>query len=128
MSLQFNPQSAYNGMISGHRNMFLSSSIAFVILGFSDKFTHKRIHFLIQLFGLGLLMLSIGIGFKSNYDLQLVLDNLYKENKVNNKHHDFILNEFSSWKWVVYIYATLLCLLIIMYSMRKMSITMIRKK
>lgn len=122
MSLQINPESAYSGMISGQRNMFLSSSIAFVILGFSEKFTQKRIHLIIQLFGLGLLLLSIGIGFKSNYDLQLVIDIWYKENKVTNKDHDYLLYEYTSWKWVVYIYATLLCLLIILYAINKISI------
>ena len=117
MVYQINPQTAYNGMISGQRNMFLSSSIAFVILGFSEKFTHKRSHFLIQLFVLGLLIISIYIGFKSNYDLELIIKNMDK-NKIN-KNLKKILNEFISWKWIVYLYATMLILLIITYSIRK---------
>ena len=120
MSYTINPQTAYNGMISGQRNMFLSSSIAFVILGFSDSFEHRRTHFIIQLFGLGILMLSIFIGFKANYDLQLIINNMDK-NKIN-KNLENILNQFLSWKWVVYLYATMLILLILMYSFRKMYV------
>ena len=120
MSYTINPQTAYTGMISGQRNMFLSSSIAFVILGFSEKFTHKHTHFLIQLFGLGLLFLSIYIGLKANYDLELVINNMDK--KKINKNLENILNQFLSWKWVVYLYATMLILLILMYSFRKMYV------
>ena len=120
MSFQINPQTAYNGMLSGQRNMFLSSSIAFAILGFSEQFSHKHTHFLIQLFGLGLLILSIYIGFKANYDLQFVIDNMDK--KKINKNLENMLNHFLSWKWVVYLYSILLCSLILMYSFRKLFI------
>ena len=126
MSFQINPQTAYNGMISGQRNMFLSSSISFVILGFSDSFKHRRTHFIIQLFGLGLLFLSIYIGLKANYDLELIINNMDKKNI--NKNLENILNEFLSWKWVVYIYAIMLILLIIMYTIRKININNFKHK
>jgi hypothetical protein len=126
MSIQINPQTAYNGMISGQRNMFLSSSIAFVILGFSDSFKHRRTHFIIQLFGLGLLFLSIYIGLKANYNLELIINNMDKKNI--NKTLENILNEFLSWKWVVYIYAIMLILLIIMYTIRKINVNNLKYK
>lgn len=121
MSFQINPQTAYNGMISGQRNMFLSSSIAFVILGFSEKFTNERTHFLVQLFGLGLLVLSIYIGFSSNHDMFMVVDFLKKEETIDKEKH-FILEQALSWKWVVYAYSIMLVLLIIIYAFRKILI------
>jgi hypothetical protein len=121
MSFQINPQTAYNGMISGQRNMFLSSSIAFVILGFSEKFIHERTHLLVQLFGLGLLLLSIYIGFKSNHDMFMVVDFLKKEETIDEEKH-FILDQALSWKWVVYAYSRMLVLLIIIYAFRKILI------
>ena len=50
-SFSNNPQTAYNGLISGQRNMFLSSSVAVVIIGFSNTFDSPVVQFAVKLMG-----------------------------------------------------------------------------
>lgn len=49
MTYSINPQSVYNGMISGQRNMFLSSSLAIAIIGFSNSFKNNKIRWVTNL-------------------------------------------------------------------------------
>lgn len=70
-----NPQSVYNGFVSNQRNMFLSSSLAVVIIGFSNKFENKNVRILIKIMSLLVFAISIFIGLKANYELNYYLDN-----------------------------------------------------
>ena len=76
-----NPQSVYNGFVSNQRNMFLSSSLAVVIIGFSNKFKNKLVRVLIKFMSLIVFGISMFIGLKANYELNHFLDN----NEVSDK-------------------------------------------
>jgi membrane protease YdiL (CAAX protease family) len=115
MSYKINPQTAYNGMLSGQRNMFLTSSIAIALLGFSENFKHKTIDMIIKIIGMTLFMISIYIGLKTSYDFEEIM-NKFKIQENNNK---IDLSEWESWKWVSYIYTFILMAIILLYGFRK---------
>jgi len=117
MSYKINPQTAYNGMLSGQRNMFLTSSIAIAILGFSNKFKNESTKIIIKIFGLTLFIMSIYIGFKTAYDFDKVL---YKFKKQEHGKVFLDLLEWSSWKWVTYIYTFMLVIIILLYLFKKL--------
>jgi len=98
-----NPHAVYSGALSGYRNMFLSSSIAVVIIGFSDKFKNKNISMFVKIVGAIIFMLSITIGILTDYDFRFYLDNF--------KHElpDYIpVENWYIWSSVVYIYTLLI--------------------
>ena len=69
-----NPQSVYNGMLSGYRNMFLSSSVAIALIGFSETFKNPKFKFGISLLGGIVLFLSLYISFMVSNDFKYYLD------------------------------------------------------
>lgn len=69
-----NPQSVYNGMLSGYRNMFLSSTVAIALIGFSEKFKNPRFKSLISMIGGTVLFLSLYISLMVANDFKYYLD------------------------------------------------------
>ena len=70
-----NPQSVYNGLVSNQRNMFLTSSVAVAMIGFSNKFENKNVRLILKILSLFIFVISIVIGLKSNYEFTYYLDN-----------------------------------------------------
>jgi hypothetical protein len=108
-----NAHSAYNGMISAQRNMFLTSSVAVLVIGFGKSFsrlTHSIIYFL----GVLILCISIYIGLAGAYDFKYYLD--FNKNSlppfipVKNWYHWIILS---------YLYAVVLFIIIILVVVNK---------
>lgn len=94
-----NPHAAYNGAISGQRNMFLSSSLAVVIAGFSGNFKNKNIVNLIQILCVFIFAISVYIGFSSDYDFMYYLDN------VKDKLPSYIpIDSWYRMGYIVYLY------------------------
>lgn len=71
-----NPQSVYNGMLSGYRNMFLSSTVAIALIGFSEKFKNPRFKFLISIIGGIVLFLSLYISLMVANDFKFYIDKM----------------------------------------------------
>ena len=74
MSIPNNPQSVYNGMMSGYRNMFLISSIGFAMIGFSGRFDNKNAEFIIKSLGASMLVLSLMVGRFVSYEFKKYME------------------------------------------------------
>jgi hypothetical protein len=79
MSFSNNPHTVYNGMLSGYRNMFLSSTVAVALIGFSEKFKNPRFKMLISILGGSVLFLSLYICFLISNDFKYYLDSFKGE-------------------------------------------------
>ena len=109
-----NPQAVYNGLISGQRNMFLSSSVAIVMIGFSNSFKNTIIRLSIKLCGLFILILSIFIGMRATNDFNFYIK--HNENKLPN---DIPVSNWLHWSYVTYIYCGILIYLVSLLLFRK---------
>ena len=76
MKFSNNPQSVYNGAISGQRNMFLSSSLAAMIIGFSSNFKSPHVIKFVKIIGICIFIISITTGYLSNNDFRFYLDKM----------------------------------------------------
>jgi phosphotransferase system glucose/maltose/N-acetylglucosamine-specific IIC component len=100
------PYGVYNGMISGYRNMFLSSTVAIALIGFSQKFKNPRMKFLVSIIGAILFFLALFIAYLTISDMDNYL-----------QHHEDDLPEYIDtdlWKktyYIGYIYGLILILL-----------------
>lgn len=105
-----NPQSVYNGMISGQRNMFLTSSVAIAMAGFSKTFKDKSVVIIIKLLSLIILFISMYIGLKSSYDFRYYLDNIEMDNL------SYVpINSWYNWSYVSYIYCIMMLAIVILF-------------
>ncbi len=114
MTYSNNPQAVYNGLISGQRNMFLSSSVAIVMIGFSHSFKRKAIQLSVKICGLLIIMLSIFIGLTATHDFKYYLS--------HNKEPfpDYI--PLTSWKssaYITYVYSGILICLASLFLIRQ---------
>ena len=69
-----NPQSVYNGTMSTSE-IFLSSSVAIAVIGFSNNFKVKTVRILVKTLGALIFLISVFIGMKASNDLIHYLDN-----------------------------------------------------
>ena len=63
-------------MISSQRNMFLSSSLAVVLIGFIHKFSNKNVRGVFTFLASSIILLSIRIGLKSVEEFNFYLDHV----------------------------------------------------
>lgn len=116
MKFSNNPQSVYNGAISGQRNMFLSSSLAAIIIGFSDKFHNPYIITTVRLLGCIIFLLSITIGYLSNHDFRFYLD------KMGDELPEYIpVDDWRLWTLIVYVYITIIAIIGLLYILRNIT-------
>ena len=73
LSFSNNPNTVYNGMMSGQRNMFLSSSIAIVMFGFSNNFKNHLLRWTVKLISMGIFILSCYIGITASNEFMYYL-------------------------------------------------------
>lgn len=97
-----NPQSVYNGLVSNQRNMFLTSSVAVAMIGFSNKFENKNVRFVMKFLSLMIFIISITIGLKSNYEFTYYLDN----NEIEGAKV-----AIDSWRSSIYITIAYVCII-----------------
>ena len=105
-----NPHTVYNGAVSSQRNMFLSSSLAIVMIGFSDKFKNDFAVYLVRLMGVLIFLISVYIGFLSNYDFRFYLDHVKDELPGH-----IPIDNWYRLSYVVYLYSLILFVLGILY-------------
>lgn len=98
-----NPATNYNGMMSGMRNMILSSSVAIVMIGYiSAKMNNNKIF---QIFAVCILFLSAYIGIGSALDFDYYLKNNNFQISIYNVAH------WKMWKYISITYAIFLIIL-----------------
>ena len=109
-----NPHTVYNGFISGQRNMFLSSSLSIIMIGFSDTFKNKTVQLSVKICGLVILMLAVFIGITATHDFRFYI--------THNKDAlpGYIpIDSWKSWAYVTYIYCFILICLACLFLFRK---------
>jgi Na+/proline symporter len=114
MAFPNNPHTVYNGMISGQRNMFLSSSVAVALIGFSNIFKDENVRLCVKILGTVIFIISICIGLKATDDFLFYLNN----NK--DEFPSYIpIDSWYSWKYISYIYSALLICVAMLFLMKK---------
>ena len=101
MTYSNNPQSVYNGMMSGHRNMYLLSSVAIAMIGFVTRYNN----ILFNLSASFIFIIAAYIGITSTLDFRYYL----QHNKIPPNIYRY--TSINTWSYVAYIYATFLILL-----------------
>jgi len=114
--LSTNPFTVYGGFHSASRNMFLTSSVAVVIIGFSSQL--GNFEYVIKLLGLLILLISITIGYKAAKDFNFYLDKLTKSNVV---FADVPLNDWRQWKYTNYAYIFVLVVVSFAFAFTKIQ-------
>jgi len=114
MTYSINPQSVYNGMISGQRNMFLSSSLAIAIIGFSNSFKNNKIRWVTKLVGASIFLLSILIGIGAAQDFSFYLESV-KEDPPEN----IAFENWHRWPYISYVYSCILVIIASLFFFRK---------
>jgi hypothetical protein len=76
MNFSNNPHAVYNGALSGQRNMFLTSSIAVAIIGFSNGLKTPLASTIVKILAIAIFLMSISIGVKSLFDFRYYLDEI----------------------------------------------------
>lgn len=102
MSYSNNPHTAYNGLISGQRNMFLSSSVAVVMIGFSGKFKSKTVKYVLRGLSSLIFFISIMIGMQAERDFKFYLE----KNPELPEH--IPVEQWKNWIYISYLYCTIL--------------------
>jgi hypothetical protein len=98
-----NPQSTYNGMMSGQRNMFLLSSVAIAMYGFVSKYKTKTSIF--TYLSVLLLVMAAVIGISASCDFEYYL------NHVGVLPDCYNITQWRKWKYIGYIYGIFLFVL-----------------
>lgn len=94
-------QSAYNGMMSAHRNMFLTSAVAVTMIAFTKSFKN----WYIDLLAICLLFMSATIGIMGTNDFKFFL----KNNEIDPD--SFNLENLMRWQYIGYGYALFLIII-----------------
>ena len=100
-----------NFYMSAIRNMFLTSSIAIAMLGFSDKFTSSN-KIMITYISVGIVCLSIFLGYKSTKIFNIMMKKALSESKDYDKSQKEIFNESKVWPVIAYVYILFLFLVL----------------
>lgn len=102
-----------NFYMSALRNMFLTSSIAVGMVGFSEKFNDTN-KLLIKTIAFGIIILSIGFGLKSTNDFSLMIK---KNSEIKNLSpvEKELLKQSREWPLFAYTYITFLSIILFAY-------------
>lgn len=117
MSYSNNPHTVYNGMMSAQRNMLLSSSVAVVMIGFSNTFEQKSIMLLVKLLAFSIFAISIFIGVEAVIDFHFYLD----RHAATLPDH-IPVDKWYRWAYVSYIYSVILVCIAIVFFLQKILI------
>ena len=98
-----NPQSAYNGLMSGHRNMFLLSSVAIAMYGFL-----KNMNIVFVLAAAFIFIFAAYVGIQASLDF----DYYIHQNQFPREYVRF--SNWKNWKYAGFIYAIFLIILAIL--------------
>jgi hypothetical protein len=90
-------------MLSGQRNMFLSSSIAIVMFGFSNNFNDHTLSWTVKIISMSIFLLSCYIGITASNEFMHYL-NVYKSKLP--KHVP--VESWYRWGYVSYVYSIIL--------------------
>ena len=109
-----NPYAVYSLFVSEQRNMFLSSSIAIAMIGFSNTIGDKKMKMTLKMLCVIIFILSMWFGISSSRELNYYLDNNDSELPSYIPIH--------MWKSALninYIYTTIIFVIAIMFTMNK---------
>jgi uncharacterized membrane protein YidH (DUF202 family) len=103
-------QSAYIGMHSGMKNMFVMSSIAMAMIGYSSFLTLPEHVMIIKGIAIVLFIFAAYMGIKSANDFQHLLDRTDLEDHFNKA-------SWRTWIYVSYAYVAILAVVIFLFTL-----------
>ena len=109
-----NPYSVFGVLVSSQRNMYLTSSIAISIIGFSDTFTDFKIKTNLKIFGLIIFMMSIYTGISASNQFSYYLS------KSKDLPDDIPIKSWKRWQYISYVYSVLITWVAILFLNRKL--------
>jgi len=112
-----------NFYMSALRNMFLTSSIAIAMVGFSDKFENVN-KLLIKIISYGVIIISIGFGLKSTANFKLMIEKNLQMKNLSPVEIELIRQ---SQEWPLYAYTYILFLSIIFFAKITRELRIIKK-
>ena len=131
MDFKFNPQQAYADMLSGQRNMFITTALGVTILSLSEKIKGNNMSLIMNLLGGLIVAFSMFIGIRTTNEFDYLIETYkhsYSKNHSMDKYEKLVINRLLSnlghWKWANYAYIVLfttLALSIIIMKRRKMN-------
>ena len=98
-----------NFYMSALRNMFLTSSIAIAMVGFSDKFENVN-KWVIKIISYGVIIISIGFGLKSTSNFKLMIENNLQIKNLSPVELELI-RQSQDWPIYAYTYITFLSII-----------------
>ncbi len=109
-----NPHAVYTAMTSGYRNMFLSSTVAMGLIGFSERFKNPKFKFGISVLGGIVLFLSLYISLLTANDFKYYLD------EFDGLFPDHIpVKQWRMHFYIGYVYGAILLILAFGFFMKK---------
>lgn len=112
-----------NFYMSALRNMFLTSSIAIAMVGFSDKFENVN-KWVIKIISYGVIIISIGFGLKSTSNFKLMIENNLQIKNLSPVELELIRQ---SQDWPIYAYTYITFLSIIFFAKIRRELKPIKK-
>ena len=112
-----------NFYMSALRNMFLTSSIAIAMVGFSDKFENVN-KWVIKIISYGVIIISIGFGLKSTSNFKLMIENNLQIKNLSPVEIELIRQ---SQDWPIYAYTYITFLSIIFFAKIRKELKPIKK-
>ena len=113
------PQGYLGVYISKMRNIFLTSSIAFVMFSFGNNLD-KEYKITLRIVSILMFIYSISYAIKSIIDCDKVID-VFRKNNVLDEHYKFYLNQIEIWIIYTYVYIGILITIIIILLIIKFS-------
>ena len=99
-----NPHQVYSNMLSGQRNMFVTSTLGITLFGLSYTL---KFNLLFKIMSVILLLFSIWISYLSSKDYDYYL-NLIQQNDKNSKFY-----HWRNWSYISHSYLILMIILVI---------------
>ena len=110
-----------NFYMSALRNMFLTSSIAVAIAGFSDRFNNTINKRIVKMIAGFILILSIMIGLKSTYDYKEMIK-IVSQNDDLTIQEKLLIVESEKWPLIAYFYIAFIGVLFILLLHKNISL------
>lgn len=101
------PNAVYRALISSQRNMFVSTTVAIALIGFSNTFSDNKLRLLMTALGSAILVISIIIGMSAAQEFASFMN-----------HHGDLIPEYvpeGTWQRIPYLHYAFISVIAVFY-------------